>query len=60
MVVAIIPEVDDLLVSNDPTPESDLDTPINIDEFYSTWRIARYRDYLFETYITDSDDSDEE
>jgi len=60
VVVAIIPEVDNLLVSDNPTPELDLDTPISRDDFYSTWRIARYCDYLFETYITDSDDSDEE
>jgi hypothetical protein len=38
-VQAVFPDATDPLESIDPTPESDLDFPMSLEDWYATWRI---------------------
>ena len=57
-IAAVLPGVDDPLESIDPTPESDLDFPMSLEEWNSTWHIEYFEQYSFDDahYVTDDDE----
>jgi hypothetical protein len=57
-IAAVLPDDDDQLELIDPTPESDLDFPMSLEDWDLTWHIEYFKQYSFEDvhYVTDNKD----
>jgi hypothetical protein len=56
---AIAPDDDDPLESIDPTPESDIDFPMSLQQWRETWHIEDVEDVVSVIYVSEDDTSNE-
>jgi hypothetical protein len=57
-IAAVLPDDDDPLETMDPTPDSDLDFPMSLEEWNLTWHIEYFEQYSFVDahYVTDDEE----